>query len=76
MSVCHRRPRTHGNEVLGVIGAKWNDGNGIDGGTPFVDLIACAPGPRRNIVHHRPRSGLSRLAWWFFRLIAMTHRAS
>jgi subtilisin family serine protease len=37
-------PSCHGNMVLGIIGAKFDNGTGVVGGTPFAEIVACAAG--------------------------------
>src|SRR6185295_9802996 len=36
----------HGNNTLGIIGAAFGDAYGINGCSPFVDLVGCATGNR------------------------------
>lgn len=33
----------HGNAVAGIIAARFGNAVGIDGGSPFADIVACAP---------------------------------
>jgi hypothetical protein len=40
---CTTFPSLHGNQMLGIIAALFNNGKGTDGGTPFSKPIACAP---------------------------------
>lgn len=35
----------HGNHVMGIISADFDNGRGVDGGTPFAHVTACAPPP-------------------------------
>jgi hypothetical protein len=40
---CIQRFDAHGNAMAGIIGAKFGNEVGIDGASPFVDLVVCAP---------------------------------
>ena len=42
-SICSAASSDHGNHVLGTISAGWDNQKGIDGGSPFVHTVACAP---------------------------------
>lgn len=35
--------RDHGNHVAGIIGADFDNQVGVDGGSPFTDILVCAP---------------------------------
>ena len=61
VNVCDSAESRHGNHVLGVIGARFDNGKGIDGdASHFVDMIACASNPIP------PGTGLSS---WFSAII-------
>jgi subtilisin family serine protease len=72
-SACQPDRDTHGNEVLGIIGANWGDGRGLDGGTPFAELIACAPGQAASSTPTGRAVVFSRIVWTFYRLLASNH---
>ncbi|MFP5246006.1 MAG: S8 family serine peptidase [Thermoanaerobaculia bacterium] len=70
MSICSPISELHGTQVLGVIAAEWGNGKGIDGVTPFADVLACAPG---RLAARTPRGMavvMSRVLWTFHQLVA------
>lgn len=69
-SVCTSTGGTHGNHVMGIIGATWGDGEGIDGGTPFAKLMACSPGKLEAETPRGMTLLLSRVVWTLHRLLA------